>query len=334
MHVDLDNTQHTLTMINGFEDLKLRNTGSSDAKYFQTVLKLNGTDLTKISGQEGFAQAIKEGGKKLLEMLMNFLRGIKEFFFGSKSGKSDAAVSKVNTEITKSVIVIKAAPNAKLDQLLEEARASSAKLTSILSGEFGSIRFTSYDEFWGAMTETTSASYRKLDLTGLSITQLGNAEGYKHDKLRTELEKLIKMIREHADGKTNDDSVIALLKTVEDGQRMSALLGSVRTEAKKLIVTMTADLEIATKGLERNKQFVGKDENLTKQHDRLETYTIQLGKSIARLVKLNKDCEKYIFNIAAVCVNMAAKVSENSDASAKTLADFEELMMGEGDLKL
>lgn len=334
MHVDLDNMDHAITMISGFEDLKLRNLGSSNAKYFQTVLKMNDTDLAKIAGQEGFGQAIKEGGKKVLEMIMNFLRGIKEFFFGSKSGKSDAAVSKVNTEITKSVIEIKKASNPKLDQLLEEAKASSEKLKSILSGEFGSIRFSSYDDLWEAMKETMSATYRKLDLTGLSITNLGNAEGYKHDKLRSELEKLTKMIREHADGKTSDGSVVALLKTVEDGQSMSALLGSVRAEAKKLIVTMSADLETASKGLERTKQFVGKDENLTKQYDRLESYTVQLSKAIAKLVKLSKDCEKYIFNIAATCVNMAAKVSDNGAASAKALADFEQVMMEDGDAKL
>lgn len=334
MHVDLDNMDHAISMINGFEDLKLRNLGSSNAKYFQTVLKMNDTDLTKISGQEGFGTAIKEGGKKLLEMIMNFLRGIKEFFFGSKSGKSDAAVSKVGVQITTSIKDIKAAPNPVLEELLEKSKAQSEKLKSILSGEFGSIHFTGYQDFSESMKETIEASYKKLDLTGLSITRLGNAEGYKYDNLRTAIDKLLDMIRANSDGKSDDGSVVALLKTVEEGQRMSALLTSVRAEAKKLVVTMSGDLEIATEGLKRNQQFVGKDDNLTKQHDRLETYVTQLGKAVAKLVKLNKDCEKYIFNIAATCVNMASKITDNAAVSEKTLADFEQLMMSDDTLKL
>lgn len=318
---------HVFSVLSGFESIANKDFKTPDGIYAQTVLKLNGVDMGAISGQEGFGTAIKAGGKKILEMIMNFLRAIKEFFFGSRSGKSDTSLSKVIEQIPKSTFVIKAAPNHKLEKLLEEATASKAKLESILSGKYGSVRFASYNEFWDVMTETMSASYRKLDLTGLSITTLGNAEGYNGTKLRAELEKLTKMIKDHENGRTQDGSILALFKAVEDGQSMANIIASVRTEAKKLIATMTADLEIATQALNRNKQFVGKDENLTKQHERLETYTIQLGKSIAKLVKLSKDCEKYIFNIADVCVKMEANISGNDNNSKQILAEFDKLML-------
>ncbi|QDB70258.1 hypothetical protein CF8_0090 [Aeromonas phage CF8] len=332
MNVNIDQMDHVFDTIDGFESISNKDFKSPNSVYAQTVLKLNGADLGVISGQEGFGTAVKAGAKKVYEMIMNFLRAVKEFFFGTRSGKSDASLSKVIAQIPRSTFVIKAAPNHKLEKLLEEANASNAKLESILSGRYGSVRFASYDEFLDVMTENTQASLRKLDLTGLSITNLGDTEGYKTDKLREELEKLIKMIANHESGKGQDGSIIALFKAVEDGQAMANTLGSVRTEAKKLIVTMTADLEIATQALNRNKQFVDKDENLTKQHERLEAYTIQLGKSMAKLVKLSKDCENYILNIADVCVKMEAKVSGNDSNGKQILAEFDKLMLDDGDV--
>lgn len=330
MNVNIDQMDHVFDTIDGFESIANRDFKTPNSVYAQTVLKLNGVDLGAISGQEGFGTAVKAGAKKVYEMIVNFLRAVKEFFFGSRSGKSDASVSKVISQIPRSALVIKAAPNHKLEKLLEEANTSKAKLENILSGRYGSVRFANYQEFLDVMTENTEASFRKLDLTGLSITNLGNAEGYKTDKLREELQKLIKMIIGHGNGKGQDGSVIALFKAVEDGQAMANVLGSVRTEAKKLIVTMTADLEIATQALNRTKQFVDKDENLTKQHERLEAYAIQLGKTIAKLVKLSKDCENYILNIADVCVKMEARVSGNDSNGKQVLAEFDKLMLDDG----
>ena len=313
MEISINDIDHPLTVISGFESICNKDFKSPNAVYAQTVLKLNGCDLAAIAGQEGFGSAIKAGAKKVIEMIWKLIKNIKEFFFGSKGGKSDTTMAKVNTETKKVVLEIKALPNPKLEKLLKEAKDQKERLDKITSGEYGLVKFGNYKDFVSGLKEAQQASYKKFDTVGMSIVKFsqGAENGYKTDDLRKYIEKLTDLIS--SDSHINHDDKLAVIKTIEHAGDVTDTLASVRTEAKKLIAEMTPDLEKCTETLKRIGQVQDDDGTLTKQYDVLKSFSIQLSSATGKLVKLVQECERYTILIAQVTSKMLAAATAGDD---------------------
>lgn len=84
MNVNIDNLEHVLNTLTGFESLSNGDLESPDSVYAKTVLKLNGVDFKHREGTEGFMSSVKAGAQKVYEMIKNFIKAIRDFFFGSK----------------------------------------------------------------------------------------------------------------------------------------------------------------------------------------------------------------------------------------------------------
>lgn len=89
MNVNIDNLEHVFTTLTGFESLSNGDLTSPDSVYAKTVLKLNGVDFKHRAGTEGFMSSVKAGALKIYEMIKNFIKAIRDFFFGSKNKVSN-----------------------------------------------------------------------------------------------------------------------------------------------------------------------------------------------------------------------------------------------------
>lgn len=143
--------KHLLTTLAGFESFMSNpNDHNSNLRYANTVLKLNGTDLYAIAGQEGILSAIKAGGSKIYEMVVNFLKAIKNFFFGSKGVKQDrdikrmaAETEQIKKDITNHVKVAfsKTHVNKKMDEMVRRATKTLNNANKVLNKEALRIHF-------------------------------------------------------------------------------------------------------------------------------------------------------------------------------------------------
>lgn len=102
-----DELDHVCMVLSGYESYL--SGGNKDVTYTKSVLRLNGVNLPDVAGTESFASAIKEGGKKMFDMVMALLKRIKDFFFGIFGGKKAAAVAAAPAEIKSDLTEIKKA---------------------------------------------------------------------------------------------------------------------------------------------------------------------------------------------------------------------------------
>ncbi|WAX22111.1 hypothetical protein AVP1_0001 [Aeromonas phage AVP1] len=99
MNVNIDNLEHVFDTLNGFESLSNGDLTSPDSVYAKTVLKLNGVDFKGREGSESFVSSVKAGAQKVYEMIKNFIKAIRDFFFGSKTKVSnDIKITENNTK--------------------------------------------------------------------------------------------------------------------------------------------------------------------------------------------------------------------------------------------
>ena len=106
MNVDIDNLEHVLSTLTGFESLSNGDLESPDSVYTKTVLKLNGVDFKHRAGTEGFVSSVKDGAAKIYVMIKNFIKAIRDFFKGTFGKKVDQAVSVSVPEAEKSIKII------------------------------------------------------------------------------------------------------------------------------------------------------------------------------------------------------------------------------------
>lgn len=103
MQVNIDNLEHVLDTLTGFESLRSGDLTSPDSIYAKTVLKLNGVDFNGRAGSEGFGNFLKDGAVKVYEMVKNFIKAIRDFFKGLFGKKVDSGVSNAAKSVEKSV---------------------------------------------------------------------------------------------------------------------------------------------------------------------------------------------------------------------------------------
>lgn len=120
MNVNIDNLEHVLSTLTGFESLSCGDFESPESVYTKTVLKLNGVDFKHRAGTEGFMSSVKAGAAKVYEMIKNFIKAIRDFFKGTFGKKVDQAVTTAVPEAEKSIKIIET--KIKQDVISEMAK--------------------------------------------------------------------------------------------------------------------------------------------------------------------------------------------------------------------
>lgn len=245
MNVDVNDIGHAVRIMSGFESY-MDNVDDKDRVYAKTCLRLNGLDLNKVSGNEGFMDNIKAGGKKMIEMIMNLLRQIRDVFFGATGSKKDkeikTAVSdavKVKTEIKQNFVLVSKYSNPQLDKALEEAKASAARLEKLMNGETFGINTEKWGKALGDFRKdlwdaSTQASYVER-IPQVKITDMMFGSG----KLMEAVNKLQKALKE---GNGSTDSV-RIIETAAEASELMDLIEKVRDVAKEILAAVTVDLE-------------------------------------------------------------------------------------------
>lgn len=322
MNVDIQNPDHVITMISGFEALSLRDYQNPDAQYANTVLKMNGCDLSAIAGQEGFLSAIKEGGKKFIEMIWNFLKKVKEFFFGSRGTKSENVIKELGKVTVDNVKLIKGTPTERLDSVLEGGKDQITRLEKIMSGQWGGVNFKAHGEFLKSIKDLREVTMREHDISGLSITHLPPTD-YKTHELIEAFELVNEIISDYA---TGNKEGIEILKNIGDAEKLTNALKELRYAALYTVFAVDKDLVIATKDLEQTGKTMGKDESLAKQYKHLESFVRVITRADAQLVKLTSDVEKYLVTLETTTSSIVKKIDPDN---FKDLRKFEEFMNSE-----
>ena len=111
MNVDIDNLEHVLSTLNGFESLSSGDLESPDSVYAKTVLKLNGVDFRGREGSEGFGNFIKESGRKIVEMIESLVKSVKDFYFSFKATQTDKKIETVVKKVSEVSREVKKVPN-------------------------------------------------------------------------------------------------------------------------------------------------------------------------------------------------------------------------------
>lgn len=253
MNVDVNDIGHAVRIMSGFESY-MDNVDNKDRIYAKTCLRLNGLDLNKVSGNEGFMDNIKAGGKKMIEMIMNLLRQIRDVFFGPAGSKKDkeikdavAATAKASTEIKQNFTLVSKYSNPAMDKAMEDLKAGAARLEKLMSGETFGIN----TEKWGkALSDfrkdlwdaSTQASYVER-IPQVKITDMTFGSG----KLMEAIRKLQEGLR---DG-NGDTENVRIIETAADAADISDLIEKVRDVAKEILAGVTVDLDVNTKGYKK-----------------------------------------------------------------------------------
>lgn len=332
MNIDLDNMDHAINMINGFEALSLRDFDNLDAHYANTVLKLNDCDLNAIAGQEGFLSALKAGGKKLIEMIWNLLKKVKEFFFGSYGSKADKVVDEAAKASEHAAKSIAKAPDLPANILKNETSLAAPlrAVEKVVSKEKGvDIGFEkmiknlreSAEVIRKATEEYHGQSRNRLIGMNDMLTK-GFTTGLT-DLIRLQLDIIIN--ERSVDGKT-------LIQTTARANEVNQALKKLREGAKDYLAEATPVLEELTQAHDKALKATVKEgaSDLTKvmiQGDqenalKYEPAMRAIARSIAIAVKLIQQCNDYMKETTKALVKIAALAMGEEgadDASIKAL---------------
>lgn len=325
MNVSLDNPDHVINMISGFEAIKLKDYQNPNAQYANTVLKMNGCDLSTIAGQEGFLSAIKTGGKKLIEMIWNFLKKVKDFFFSPSGTKADKTVDDA----------VKAS-----EQAVKEVEQTSDLPAKVLENE-GVLK-----QPIEKICKLSAKDGVKLDFHKLE-TELRDSADFIRDAIRTlknntgkgiaVLDKIITLssydnswfewlyhfdIKAKIDGDMIDDKVV--LTSTKMANELSMIIRGIRSDAKKYLSKATPILDelnkVYEKGMRENADPEAK-ETATK----LEHIIQYVARSMSQTVKLIQKCNEYIKELTKAIAMIASKLYDKNAPAEQVIKDIEDL---------
>lgn len=312
MNVDVDHIEHVVTCMAGFESY-MSGQDNGDVAYAMTCMRLNGLDVKSVAGNEGFFTAIKEGGKKLYEMIVNLLRGIKNFFFGSSGSKRDSAVTKGKDEVkeVKKVVEItvtklersepvqhgSGAPKhyseSKMQSMIEEAKKSTDQMNKLISGEqFAQtgekwLNFTS--EYTNPLWDASSRAHYVQNIPQVKITDLSFGLG----ELKAGLKKIHDAILKQ---KPSGENKMYIIGTIDAGMEIYDAMLNVRTIAKKQLATASVDLEHNNNAYKKLLDF--DDETLQNRGKEMQKLSTDIVRVTDALTKLIKDLET---NMMSIC---------------------------------
>lgn len=288
--------EHFGIMIEGCEALRLGDRRSDAARYAHSVLNLHEADMGAVAGQESFMKAIANAGSRLYEMIKNFIKSVKDFFFGSKGSRQETAVKKAEDGIKDSAKEIKAVVsksggdgmgNSELAENIRKARASAESLSAVLSGNgvvvsFDSIlennHFEMSDNF-----DLINSSHELM--IGMS------PKNYRLDDIKKDIRSFLDSMKKEG-GVENSSANSVILATAANGELAAAKLGGIYRNARLGLAQVNKDLESANEKFKRYE----KTEN-EKGVEFARKLLLVLGKIGTRLTNLIRLCLKVLGEI-------------------------------------
>lgn len=294
MNVNIDNLDHVLMTIDGFESLSNGDLTSPESVYTKTVLKLNGVDFKGREGSEGFMSSVKSGAVKIYEMIKNFIKAIRDFFkgmFGKKvdSGVSNAtkSVEKVAEELTTQIPKLELSESTKEkvseinDRLADKISAikKSAENTSTSSDVTAKIKKFNQqlelqndqrktkvaDRIERVVTETWEGSYKILftemmvcekDVFLKTVKNLDQvASDYGMGAMCVSSElKEIKELYDRFDIKPNKGNFNHVIGGLKDAKTAVGILNAINIRATDSIIVLNDLLEVIMRVVDENEK--------------------------------------------------------------------------------
>lgn len=330
MNIDINDMNHPLMVLAGFEAFSKQDIRSPDAVYARTVLKLNGCDMMAIAGQEGFVDSLKAGGKKLIEMIKSMLKKIKEFFFGPAGGRKNAQVNKAAEVSGK--LTIEIAKSARDTSVLDKARANLDLMNRILEGNAITAKFDDYDQLMENISDInkseTAAYLESQDLLGW----IKNVD-YKADKVYRDL-VAFKLVMDKLD--RSGGNGLVELTNITEANKLQDLAIVIRDSASRALNLMTADEEKLVKRLATLEGDQVTDVKTASTITKLQDYIRTMARGIAKLTKLVQDCNSFVLRITDAIWKLADKTvpANTTKPMFDSIEALDKWMMEDGVLTL
>ena len=292
--------------MNGFESLSNGDLTSPDSIYAKTVLKLNGVDFRGRKGSESFMSSVKAGATKVYEMIKNFLKAIRDFFFGSKGSKQtktiDDAVKSTKTQLIFLTNVKPAEISGLTQKRIESAKSQLKKVDNLLTGKEVLVTFDRYHNFVKKYVsggdELRSKWHHIEHMPGPKITD----PDFKYSKLTKIQEKILSLSSEQGnenDTPINDRTIYGtvafLFDSVNPLVKLQKLYQEMRTIATEGLDELTKDLEFNN---ELARDFANyKDERLNNRGKHIEAFCKLMVQCSNNYTSLIKHCDVQILTI-------------------------------------
>lgn len=236
---------HLLETLAGVESFS-SGLGLEDAgvRYATTVLKLNGTDLFAIAGQEGVGAAIKAGGKKAYDMVVAFLKSIKDYFFGPKGTKQDQAVTKASNaanEIEKELKDGVKKDGAITDKNIGKINTTVNAVKEVVNKETVGVKFKRSKETFKDAPKTPAEMIKGASENGVRMT-VSTADIEKIDMDMDRLAVDIAMTSDNSDFDT-DLASKQIVDTAHCGNLVAKSILDIFKSSKTLLGKASGDLE-------------------------------------------------------------------------------------------
>ncbi|WNV45837.1 hypothetical protein [Aeromonas phage AerS_266] len=314
MNVNIDQMDHAFDVLSGFESICNKDFKTINAKYTQSVLRLNGCDLAAIAGQEGLGSAIKAGAKKVVEMIWNLIKGIKEFFFGSKSKIKDVQIKEIEKETKVVLQAIKKQPDLKetVENKVQQIKPSINKIENAGTVEAIELRFGPYvsfmTEYFNEVADAKTEGYLAAAQTGKATLQLDWRKS-DHLKLLSAFNVLSKSFQHsNKNGKSEEIEVVAVIESIETGSKVIEATEKFRTVAKDVLQNVNDTLEKSTIYYEK----LIKDGNEHRSAEAVLKFTQSLGKAATKMSKLVAECDNFIIQIGSAISKINKEVGGTS----------------------
>ncbi|WNV45780.1 hypothetical protein [Aeromonas phage AerS_266] len=305
MNVNIDNLEHVFQTLNGFESLSSGDTTSPDSIYAKTVLKLNGVDFKGREGSESFISSLKAGAKKVYEMIKNFIKAVRDFFFGSKGPKQTKTINDAikNTQNNSKEIISKKNNNS-FDETeisaLSAYKTEKERIQKLMNNE--KIKLETYNsttfllKFSDSIWTAGIAGTRLSEIPGISISDLKSTAARLED-----INTAIGFISEKQSAKHNfytNQERVSIFDTIPPLVELQKLFNEMRTVASNALATVTKDLE-------HNNELANKQENsdsveLKYAAEKVRRLCNKMVTASNKLTELIKHCDNKIIKINQV----------------------------------
>ena len=305
MNVNIDNLEHVLSTLTGFESLSSGDLESPDSVYAKTVLKLNGVDFKGREGSESFMSSVKAGAHKVYEMIKNFIKAIRDFFFGSKGSKQTKTIDDAvkSTQNNSKEIMSKKNDSSFNEEKMNTLTAytlEKERIKKLMDNEKIKLETDNYNAFIQKYSDDIFTvgliGSRLKDIPGISITDLRVYADQLGD-----LNSSIGFVAEKHSTKytyTEHNQRISIFESTLPLVELQKLFNEMRTVATKALADVTKDLE-------HNNELAKKQENSNDTESNLHSDKVKsLCKKMVtvsnKLTSLINYCDNKIIKINQV----------------------------------
>ena len=317
MNVDIDNLEHVLSTLNGFESLSNGDLESPDSVYAKTVLKLNGVDFRGREGSEGFLNSVKAGAQKVYEMIKNFIKAIRDFFFGSKGSKQtkaiDDAVKNTKSQLTFLTNVKPMEITGLTQETIDRVQKQIDRITNIMGNKEVVIAFDRYNLFKDKYATGQYDSLIKwFDVENIPGPKVSDSS-FKFKEITEIHKKIIRISSEHIvfnDIKT-PSTFLSVFKTFEPLVKLQGLYQELRNVATQGLAEVTKDLEYNN---EIAKEYLNdKEEVFIKRGKEIEKLCKHMVQASNNNTSLIKHCDNQILQIESSISKLKKIVEDNKE---------------------